>query len=294
MVKLTSLSVSGSITTGNFLYPQDDLAFKLEYTHPYWDGLDDPRNRTLHVNCFNSRKTSPTFIAGPGVDELPPVWIDRAGSFTPQSKFTYGLVMEEITTRDENFKIIAEAAKVLPNGSLLLNGPPTSLNGTGIDRMAFLQANITRDNTRFVNEALFGVRSMFQVDQGTKSPFFNRYLLTLTRFFQLMSVEEGDGKSPPPVLVLHGRHGGCFGDLPSYDAFALGGPYSVRGYGMGELGVSRNMLEDVMGNPSEVYRRMGQGSSYGIGAIIGNARAEYAIDHNSGTGAFFFRFGDRF
>jgi len=49
-----------------------------------------------------------------------------------------------------------------------------------------------------------------------------------------MSMEEGAGKPPPPVLVLHDRYGGCVGDLPSYDAFTLGGPYSVRGYSMGE------------------------------------------------------------
>lgn len=65
-------------------------------------------------------------------------------------------------------------------------------------------------------------------------------------------------------------------------------------FGFVEHGNDLVCSKDVMGNPSEVYRRMGQGSSYGIGAIIGNAGAEYAIDHNSGTGAFFFRFGDRF
>ena len=33
------------------------------------------------------------------------------------------------------------------------------------------------------------------------------------------------------------------GDLPSYDAFTLGGPYSVRGYNMGEIGAARNIVE---------------------------------------------------
>lgn len=88
---------------------------------------------------------------------------------------------------------------------------------------------------------------LVQVDQGlgigSKFPFFNRHQLTLTRFFQLMEVEEGAGKPPPPVLVLHGHYGGCVGDLPSYDAFTLGGPYSVRGYNMGEIGAARNILE---------------------------------------------------
>jgi len=77
-----------------------------------------------------------------------------------------------------------------------------------------------------------------QVDQGlgigTQFPFFNRHQLTLARFIQLMSMEEGAGKPPPPVLVLHDRYGGCVGDLPSYDAFTLGGPRSVRENSMGE------------------------------------------------------------
>ncbi|KAF3454663.1 hypothetical protein FNV43_RR05111 [Rhamnella rubrinervis] len=326
-------SILGSVTTSNFCNPQDDLAFKLEYVHPYLDGVYNPRNRTLRVSCFNSRKLSPVFTGGPGVDEVPPIWVDRAGlktniteNFTRQSKFTYGLVMEEITTRDESSHICPYGQRVLPSGGISVDGPPTTLSGTGIDRMAFLQANITRDNTKFVNGAIVGQRNVFQVDQGlgigSKFPFFNRHQLTLTQFFQLKKVEEGAGKPPPPVLVLHGHYGGCVGDLPSYDAFTLGGPYSVRGYNMGEIGAARNILElaaelripvrgthvyafaehgndlgsskDVKGNPTEVYRRMGHGSSYGAGVKLGLVRAEYAVDHNSGSGALFFRFGERF
>ncbi|KAL6180566.1 hypothetical protein ACLB2K_047227 [Fragaria x ananassa] len=326
-------SILGSVTTSNFYNPQDDLAFKLEYVHPYLDGVYNPRNRALRVSCFNSRKLSPVFTGGPGADEVPPIWVDRAGmkaniteNFNRQSKFTYGLVMEEITTRDERSHICSNGQRVLPSGGVSEDGPPTTLSGTGIDRVAFVQSNITRDNTKFVNGTIVGERNVFQVDQGlgigSKFPFFNRHQLTLTRFFQLKEVEEGAGKPPPPVLVLHGHYGGCVGDLPSYDAFTLGGPYSVRGYNMGEIGAARQILElaaelripvkgthvyafaehgndlgsskDVKGNPTEVYRRVGHGSSYGVGVKLGLVRAEYAVDHNSGTGSVFFRFGERF
>ncbi|KAL6523354.1 putative translocon at the outer envelope membrane of chloroplasts 75-III [Orobanche gracilis] len=332
-IKGLNRSLLGSVTTSNFLNPQDDLAFKLEYVHPYVDGVYNPRNRTFRSSCFNSRKLSPVFTGGPGIEEVPPIWVDRAGvkaniteNFTRQSKFTYGLVIEEITTRDESSHISTNGQRVLPSGGVSVDGPPTTLSGTGVDLMTFLQANITRDNTKFVNGTIVGQRNVFQLDQGLgigkKFPFFNRHQLTITRFFQLKQVEEGAGKPPPPVLVLHGHYGGCVGDLPSYDAFTLGGPYSVRGYNMGELGAARNILEvaaelripvksthayvfaehgndlgsskDVKGNPTEVYRRMGQGSSYGAGLKLGLVRAEYAVDHNSGTGAVFFRFGERF
>ncbi|CAI0393349.1 unnamed protein product [Linum tenue] len=272
-IKGLNRSVVGSITTSNFFLPQDDLAFKLEYVHPYLDGVYNARNRTLRTSCFNSRKLSPVFTGGPGVDEVPPIWVDRAG---------------------------------------------VKVNVT--------EANITRDNTKFINGAVVGERNVFQVDQGLgigiKFPFFNRHQLTVTKFIPLKQVEEGAGKPPPPILVLNGHYGGCVGDLPSYDAFTLGGPYSVRGYNMGELGAARNILElgaevripvknthvylfaehgndlgsskDVKGNPTEVYRRMGHGSSYGAGVKLGSVRAEYAVDHNTGTGALFFRFGERY
>ncbi|KMT05197.1 hypothetical protein BVRB_7g173430 [Beta vulgaris subsp. vulgaris] len=332
-IKGLNRSFLGSVTTSNFLNPQDDLAFKFEYVHPYVDGVYNLRNRTFRASCFNSRKLSPVFTGGPGLEEVPPIWVDRSGvkanfteNFTRQSKFTYGLVCEEITTRDESSHIAVAGQRVLPNGGISADGPPTTLSDTGVDRMVFAQANITRDNTKFVNGAIVGDRNVFQLDQGlgigSKFPFFNRHQLTVTKFLQLKQVEEGAGKPPPPILVLHGHYGGCVGDLPSYDAFTIGGPYSVRGYNMGELGAARNILElatelripiknthvyafaehgndlgsskDVKGNPTEVYRRMGQGSSYGVGVKLGLVRAEYAVDHNSGTGAIFFRFGERF
>lgn len=62
-----------------FHFSQDDLTFKLEYVHPYIDGVSNPKNRTFRTNVFNSRKLSPVFTGGPGVDEVPAIWIDRAG-----------------------------------------------------------------------------------------------------------------------------------------------------------------------------------------------------------------------
>lgn len=80
--------------------------------------------------------------------------------------------MEEITTRDESSNICPAGQRVLPSGGVSADGPPTTLSGTGIDRMAFLQANITRDNTKFVNGAIVGERNVFQVSKLIK--FINK------------------------------------------------------------------------------------------------------------------------
>uniref|UniRef100_A0A453HPB7 Uncharacterized protein n=1 Tax=Aegilops tauschii subsp. strangulata TaxID=200361 RepID=A0A453HPB7_AEGTS len=223
-------SLAGSFSSSNLLNPQDDVSFKLEYTHPYLDGVEDrSRNRIFKASCFNTKKLSPVF------------------NLTKQSKFTYGLVLEEITTRDESNDVCTHGLRTKATGALGMDGPPTTFSGTGVDRMAFLHANVTRDNTEFVNGETIGDRCIFQVDQGlgigSRNPFFNRHQLTVTKFVNLNKQEKGAGKPPPAVLVAHGRYAGCVGDLPSYDAFALGGPHSVRGYGMGELGACRNLLE---------------------------------------------------
>ena len=74
--------------------------------------------------------------------------------------------MEEITTRDESSHISANGQRVLPSGGISADGPPTTLSGTGIDQMVFAQANITRDNTMYVNGALVGDRNVFQVNHN--------------------------------------------------------------------------------------------------------------------------------
>lgn len=71
--------------------------------------------------------------------------------------------MEEIITRDETSSICTHGSRALPSGGLSMDGPPTTLSGTGTDRMAFAQANITRDNTKFVNGTVVGERDVFQV-----------------------------------------------------------------------------------------------------------------------------------
>lgn len=58
---------------------QNDLGFQFEYIHPYLDGLNSSLDRTLRTSCFNNRKQSPVFTGGPGMDEVPPVWVDRTG-----------------------------------------------------------------------------------------------------------------------------------------------------------------------------------------------------------------------
>ena len=324
----------GSVSTANFLAPQDDLGFKVEYVRPYCWGDGDPQRTLFRASAFNSRKLSPVFTGGPLSDEVPGVWVDRAGvkatfteSYSRQSKCTFGAVLEEITTRDESGSVCAAGAKALPSGMLSVDGPPTTHSGTGTDRILLFQGGLTRDTTYFLNGVLIGARDIVQVDQsvglGTGFPIYNRHQFSATRFLQLLPVPKRSAM-PPPVLVLHGRYAGVIGNLASYDAFTLGGPYSCRGYNVGELGAARRVLEaaaelrvpvpvlkthayaffelctdlgsskEVAGNPTEYYRRAGGGTSSGAGLKLGAVRAEWVRDNNQGTGTLFVRFGERY
>lgn len=67
-------SLTGSVASSNLLNPQDDLSFKLEYTHPYLDGVKNHgKNRTFKTSCFNTKKLSPVFVTGPGMEEALPM-----------------------------------------------------------------------------------------------------------------------------------------------------------------------------------------------------------------------------
>lgn len=65
---------------------------------------------------------------------------------------------------------------------------------------------------------------------GSGAPFFNRMEAQATRFLQLTKPR---GKGAPVTFVAHAKLGNTLGDLPAYDAFLLGGPFSggLRGLG---------------------------------------------------------------
>lgn len=324
----------GSVSTSNFLAPQDDLGFKVEYVRPYARGEADPRRTALKVAAFNSRKLSPVFTGGPLSDEAPGVWVDRAGAKAAlveqhgrQSRLTYGVALAEVSTRDESGAVCSAGAKALPSGQLDADGPPTTHSGTGTDRLLLGQANLTRDTTYFLNGVLVGARDILTLDvcpgTGSGFPFFNRHSASATRFLALAPTHRRSA-APPPVLVLHARYGGCAGSLASYDAFTLGGPHSCRGYAVGELGASRRVGEaaaelrlplpgtrthgfafveavsdlgsspEVAGNPTAYYRRAGGGACAGVGLKLGATRVEWVSDRNARQGAFYVRFGERF
>jgi IAP75 family protein translocase len=324
----------GSVSTANFLQPQDDLGFKLEYHHPYCLGDGDPDKTNFKTSVFNSRKLSPVFTGGPQMEEVPSIWVDRAGAkatitqnFSRQSKATASVVLEEVTARDESGAVVGAGAKPGAGGAMAGDGPPTTHSGTGTDRIMFAQGGITRDTTRFVNGTPVGARDIFNLDQsvglGSGFPIYNRFAAESTRFIQLRPESQKTNR-PPPVAVVHAKAGHILGNCAAYDAFVLGGPHSCRGYNVGELGASRSFLEyaaelrvpvpylnthafafwerctdlgsskTVPGNPTEYYRRAGGGSSMGVGIKLGPVRAEYATDGNQANGTTFVRFGERF
>lgn len=156
---------------------------------------------------------------------------------------------------------------------------------------------------------------------GSKSPLFNRVTAALTRFISVRPASP-TSKAPPVTLILHARGGSTIGDLPVYDSFLLGGPFSVRGYNIGELAACRRFVEaaaevrvpvlgqqayafaetgsdlgsskEVSGNPTEYFRRVGSGSSLGGGVKFGALRAEAARDNNKGKWHLFLAYGERF
>lgn len=326
--------VFGSVSTANFFQPQDDLGFKLEYVHPYCFGDSDKLKSSFKTAVFNTRKVSPTFTGGPLIEDVPSIWIDRAGlkatlsqNFTRQSRSNLSVVLEEITSRDDSGAVCVHGSKQLANGAMSVDGPKTTHSDFGTDRMLQIQSNNVRDTTRFVNGTQVGSRDIIQFDQSlgltSQLPMFNKLTMELTRFTQLLP-ENTQKSVPPPVLVANCKVGHIIGNCSAYDAFTLGGPHSCRGYSVGEIGVSRSVLESaleirlpipcvnthaflfwetcsdlnssskVLGNPTEFYRRAGKGTSYGMGVKLGPVRAEWCADKNSGTGSTFIRFGERF
>jgi hypothetical protein len=85
------------------------------------------------------------------VSQVPSIWVDRAGAkvtvteqYTRQSKMTAGLVVEEVTTRDEQGDPCPCGMRSASHPTMQgdADGPPTTFSETGTDRVCFVQVGL--------------------------------------------------------------------------------------------------------------------------------------------------------
>ena len=163
---------AASVNTKNFMAPSDDMSYRFAYSVPYMNGLDDPKRTKLTATLFNARKLCGVFTPGPSGEEVPPVWVDRLGAkvavseqYSRSSLGSLGLVVQEVVTRDESGAPCARGMRANAFGQYIADGPPTTLSGTGKDRVMYAQGALTRDTTYSVNGQQIGSRDIFAVSR---------------------------------------------------------------------------------------------------------------------------------
>ena len=170
-----------------------------------------------------------------------------------------------------------------------------------------------------------GTEQFFSV--GPDSPTFNRLRASYTHYIPVNWLKVFKGCRPKPgqaadckqALAFQASVGTNLGNLPTYEAFCLGGSNSVRGYYDCDLGVGKSFGEatieyrfplfsiisgelfvdggtsfgsqnDVNGNPGGLLQKPGQGFSVGTGLIVttpvGPLRLEVASQDFTGEWRF--------
>jgi outer membrane protein insertion porin family len=190
-------------------------------------------------------------------------------------------------------------------------------------RYYFLLGFYYNDNTIRNNEKIQGYKNSILIESGLGIGGFFQKILTSFTNYNNISLELMN-KQILLTLVSHCKFGLNLGFLPFYDAFLLGGSNSLRGYQDGELGVCRNFLENsievrinIDKNIKQLYLFLdycsklnssnkiiynnqsseslkNQGSSLGIGFLVGSNRIEYGINLSNNKKFLNFNYGERY
>ena len=305
--------------------------FDVSFTDPWIAG--DPYRTSYTINAFRRRSISVIFDGGEREVFLPNgdrPRINRTGggiNFTrPLSRNPFadsewtasvGFQYQRVSITDRKSR--REAQDELGN--------QLSFSNSGSDDLTTLQAGAVRDRRNDPLRPTSGSLLRFGVEQsipvGSGSILLNRLRASYSFYLPVKYTNFTPG---PQTLAFSFRGGTVFGDLPPYEAFALGGANSVRGYNEGEVGSGRSFLEasaeyrfpiisfiggalfvdagtdlgtgkDVPGNPAGTRKKPGSGYGYGLGVRIqsplGPIRIDYGINDTGGT-QIHFGIGERF
>jgi outer membrane protein insertion porin family len=308
-----------------------DVQFDARFVSPYRE--TEPNVPGYNANAFRTQGLSNVFtdeVKLPNGDRVRERrWGGSVGLERPLGSRwngNWGLNYTNISMRDSRGDIFATDRL----------GNPLTLSGTGRDDLlsfSFTALRDVRDNplnpstgslTRFNTEQYFPV--------GKASVLGTRFQANYSQYIPVKLITgshktpPNPGESQPETVALNVSGGTWAGDLPPYNAFVLGGPFSVRGWDTGGIATSRSFIEataeyrfpiyrfiggaafvdfasdlgsssDVPGEPGVIRGKPGTGLGFGVGLRVnspfGIVRGDLGVS-NQGDVRFQFGFGQKF
>lgn len=308
-----------------------DVQFDARFVSPYRD--TEPNIPGYNANVFRTQSLSNVFTEevrlanGDRVRERR--WGGSAGIERPLGggwNGNWGLNYTNVSMRDSRGDIFATDQL----------GNPLTASGTGRDDLFSFSFSALRDirnnpiNPSSGSLAQFNTEQFFPV--GRASVLGTRFQANYSQYIPIKFITASHrtppnpGEAQPETVALNIKGGTWVGDLPPYNAFVLGGPFSVRGWDTGRIATSRSFVEasaeyrfpiyrfiggaafvdfasdlgssdDVPGQPGVVRGKPGTGLGFGFGlrvnSPLGIVRGDLGIS-NQGDVRFQFGFGQKF
>ncbi|WP_347239892.1 BamA/TamA family outer membrane protein [Oscillatoria sp. FACHB-1406] len=312
-----------------------EFLFDLSFTDPWI--ATHPNRLSYTVNAFRRRSISLIFDEGNPDIRLPngdrPRIVRTGGGITfgqplggspfEQSPWyvSAGLDFQGVSVEDSR----GDRSPRDELGNLL------SFSDSGKDQMLALHFGASQDLRNNPFQPTSGSLLRLAMDQTIPVGSGNILMSRLRGSYSYYIPVEFTNFTPGPEALAFNIQGGTiFGDLPPYEAFAIGGANSVRGYTEGGVGSGRSYLQftaeyrfplfaisrfgiggalfvdygtdlgtgsDVPGKPAVIRNKPGDGLGYGLGVRVqsplGPIRIDYGFNIDGGS-RFHFGIGERF
>ncbi|MBW4470766.1 MAG: BamA/TamA family outer membrane protein [Stenomitos rutilans HA7619-LM2] len=317
-----------------------ETLFDLNFTDPWIGG--DPYRTSYTVNLFRRQTISLIFDGGPRDVNLPngdTPRVVRTGAGVSFSRplngnpYTRPEWAASLGFQYQRVRINDGDGRLSPRDEF---GNNLSFSGEGKDDLYTVQFGVVRDRRNDLLRPTAGSLLRLGTEQsiplGKGNILLNRLRASYsfyipTRLLQFTpACRDPKSRDCPQTFAFNVQGGTVLGDLPPYEAFALGGSNSVRGYDEGDLGSAKTFLQatveyrfpvfsvisgalfldaatdfgtgdNVPGNPAGVRGKPGEGFGYGLGlrvqSPLGPIRIDFGIN-DSGDTQFHFGIGERF